>query len=318
VTKLVVRTDGILTVEPEDIAVLETAGFDYREATCTTEDEVIAAAQGAAGLLVLAEPITARVMDALPQLEVIARFGVGVDTLDIPAATERGIRIVNVPDANTPEVAAHATALILALLRRLPQLNAAVQSGKWGYRFGGEGMRRLSGLSAGLLGFGRIGRLVAENCRSLGLSVLVHDPFVPAERIAEAGFEPVSREELLARSDVVSLHVPMSAENRHLIDADAIAGMKEGAVLVNVSRGGLIDESALAEAVRSGRLSGAGIDTVETEPLPAESPLRGQPAIIITPHAAHYSAESFRETIHRAFQDVARVLTGEPPRDPVN
>ena len=317
-SKLVVRTDGILQIEQEDVDVLTAAGLEYREATCTSEDDVIAAAQGAAGLLVLAEPITARVLDALPDLEVVARFGVGLDTIDIPAATARGVRIVNVPDANTTEVAAHAMALILTLVRRVPQLNGAVQEGKWGFRNGGEGMHRISEMTAGILGFGRIGRLVAESCRQLGFTVVVHDPFIKDDVVEAAGFRPVPLQELIASSDVLSLHVPMSEENRDIIGREAIASMKDGAIIVNVSRGGLIDETALAAAVESGHLAGAGIDTVATEPLPADSPLRGNPSILITPHAAHYSAESLRETVHRAYADVARVLSGQPPQNPVN
>jgi D-3-phosphoglycerate dehydrogenase len=317
-SKVVVRTDGILPIEAEDVAALTAAGLEYREATCKTEDDVIAAARGASGLLVLAEPITARVLDALPQLEVVGRFGVGLDTIDIPAATERGVRIVYVPDANTTEVAAHAFALVMALVRRLPQLNSGVQSGQWGYRHGGEGTRRISELTAGILGFGRIGRLVADNCRQVGFRVVVHDPFIDDAALRAAGYEPVSLDELITGSDVVSVHVPLAAETRDIVSAERISRMKEGAILVNVSRGGLVDESALAAAVASGRLAGAGIDTVETEPLPADSPLRGQPNILITPHAAHYSEEAFRETVHRAFLDVARVLSGVPPQNPVN
>lgn len=317
-SKLVVRTDGILRVEAEDVDILRSAGFGYREATCTTEDDVIAAAQGAAGLLVLAEPITARVFDALPDLEVVARFGVGVDTLDIPAATQRGVKVVNVPDANTTEVAAHALALLLALVRRIPQLDAGVRSGRWGFRFGGEGTRRISELTAGILGFGRIGRMVAESCRQLGFTVIVHDPFVTPDQIAEAGHSPVGFQELVRRSDVLSLHLPITSETHHVIGARELAAMPSGAIIVNVSRGGLIDERALAESLDNGHLAGAGIDTVEIEPLPADSLLRGRSNVLVTPHAAHYSAESFRETVHRAYADVARVLSGERPMNPVN
>jgi D-3-phosphoglycerate dehydrogenase / 2-oxoglutarate reductase len=317
-SRLVVRTDGILPIEAEDIAALTAAGLEYREATCTTEDEVIAAGQGAAGLLVLAEPITARVLDALPTVKVVGRFGVGLDTIDVPAATERGVTVVYVPDANTTEVASHALALILALARRVPQLNSSVQAGRWSFRDGGEGTRRISEMTAGILGFGRIGRLVADSCRQLGFTVLVHDPFVDDARITAGGYRPVTLDELVESSDVVSVHVPLSPETRDILNAERISRMRNGAIVVNVSRGGLIDEKALAEAVASGRLAGAGIDTVATEPLPADSPLRGNPNILLTPHAAHYSEEAFRETVHRAFVDVARVLSGEQPLNPVN
>lgn len=317
-SKLVVRTDGILSIEPEDVELLSKAGIDYREATCKTEDEVIAAASGAAGILVLAEPVTARVLDALPDLEVIGRFGVGLDTLDVPAATARGVKIIYVPDANTTEVAAHAVALILALVRRIPQLNAGVQGGGWGFKNGGLGTRRISELTLGILGFGRIGTLVADSCRQLGFRVVVYDPFVSEDRISSSGYEAVGFEKLIAESDVLSLHIPRVPETENMIGADVLGAMKEGAIIVNVSRGGLIDEDALASAIDSGRISGAGLDTVTMEPLPADSPLRGRPNVLITPHAAHYSVEAFRETVHRAYADVARVLVGDAPLNPAN
>ena len=317
-SKLVVRTDGILAIDPSDVAILTDRGLRFREATCKTEDDVIREAQGASGLLVLAEPITARVLDALPELEVVARFGVGLDTIDIPAATERGVRVVNVPDANSPEVAAHAIAFIMSLVRRLPQHDQVVQSGRWGFALGGAGTRRLTATTVGIVGFGRIGQRVAEGCRHLGFQVVVHDPFVSAERIEEAGFEASTFDGLIARSDVLSLHVPLTEENRHLVDAAVLAAMPRGSIVVNVSRGGLIDELALAEAVESGHVTGAGLDTFANEPLALDSPLRGRAGVLLSPHAAHYSEEALRETIERAFLDVARVLLGEPPRDPVN
>lgn len=315
---LAVRTDGILSVEPDDVELLRQAHIEYREATCRTEDDVIAAAQGAAALLVLAEPITAAVMDALPDLQVIARFGVGVDTVDIDAASERGIRVVNVPDANTSEVATHALALILTLVRRIAQHNVTVQAGNWGFAVAGVGTRRITELVVGIVGYGRTGKIVADNCRHLGFRVLVHDPICDDEVIRAAGLEPVDLDDLVREADVLSLHIPATEETRHILNAERIAQMKSGAIVVNVSRGGLVDEQALAAAVESGRLAGAGLDTMESEPLPADSPLRGNANILLTPHAAHYSAESYRDTVHRAYADVVRVLTGQPPRDPVN
>ncbi|MTD54969.1 C-terminal binding protein [Amycolatopsis pithecellobii] len=315
---LVIRTDGLLAVEPADVAVLEKAGLRYREVTCLTEESLIENCADAAGLLVLREPITERVLAALPHCRVVARFGVGVDTVDVPAATRRGVRVVNVPDANAPEVAAHAFAMIMALVRRLPQFDRAVRAGEWDYLARGRGMRRLDQLVLGIAGFGRTGRRVAECARALGMSVIVHDPFVAGEVITESGFPAVGFTELARTADVLSLHVPLTAETENLVSAEVIAGMKPGAIVVNVARGRLVDEEALAAALAEGHLSGAGLDVLAEEPASPGSKLLALDNVILTPHAGHYSAESYRETVHRAFADVARVLLGEPPRNPVN
>lgn len=315
-TALVVRTDDILDVRDEDVRILRDGGLDYAVRPCLTEEDVIRNASGAAGLLVLKEPITAAVLDANPTVKVVARFGVGVDTVDLDAASERGVRVVNVPDANSPEVAAHAIAMIMSLTRRLPQLDASLRRGEWDYLGPGAGMRRLTELRLGVLGFGRIGRLVAGHARALGFAVQVHDPYLGAEAVAP--YDLVSLERLVATSDVVSVHVPLSASTAKIIGARQIAAMKPDAILVNVSRGGLIDEDALAEALVSGHLAGAGLDAFASEPPDPRSPLLSAPGLIATPHAGHYSEQSYRETIQRAIRDVIRVIAGEEPLDPVN
>jgi D-3-phosphoglycerate dehydrogenase len=317
-SKLIIRTDNVLSVEREDIELLTSRGFEYAQIPCATEDELIDAAGDASGLLVLAEPITAKVIGALPKLEVVGRFGVGLDSVDVPAATEAGVRVVNVPDANTGEVAHHAMAMILSLVRRLPQLDASVKSGRWTFRDAGPAVRRVSELQVGVLGLGRIGRLVANHCKSLGFRVAAYDPHVTTEAIVQQSFDSWTFDQIVTEADIISVHIPLEPETRNLISADVIRGMKANAILVNVSRGGLIDEAALAAAIKSGALSGIGLDTVATEPLPADSPLRGLPSVIVTPHAAHYSEQAFRETVHRAFADVARVVGGEEPLNPVN
>lgn len=313
---LIVRTDDILTLSPEDIGIVEDAGMTYAQRPSATEAEVIRNAAGAQGLLVLAEPITEAVMDALPDLKVIARFGVGLDTVDVPAATARGIRVVYVPDANTTEVASHAFALIMALVRRLPHLDTAVRDGVWSYREGGDGVRRIDGLRLGVVGFGRTGRLVARYGKALGFQVVAADPF--ATTTGDDAVPLLPLDEVLTTSDVVSLHVPLSAGTRNLVNAEVVARMRPHAIIVNTSRGGLVDEAAVAEAVREGRLAGAGFDAVSREPIPADSPLLGVPGIIITPHAAHYSVQSYQETIQRAIRDAVRVIAGDEPHDPAN
>ncbi|MEO3860215.1 C-terminal binding protein [Acrocarpospora sp. B8E8] len=316
--ELVIRTDGLLTVEPEDVQVLLDADLRYREVTCLTEEELIEHCGAAHGLLVLREPITERVLAALPNCKVVARFGVGVDTVDLDAATRRGVRVVNVPDANAPEVAAHAIAMIMALVRRLPHFDHAVRSGVWSYLQSGRGMRRLDRLVLGIVGFGRTGRRVADSARALGFSVIVHDPYAAPGALARAGHAAVSFDELTTTADVISLHLPLTPETENLVSADVIEQMKTGSILVNVSRGKLVDESALSAALASGHLSGAGLDTLAAEPVRPDSPLLALDNVILTPHAGHYSTESYRETVHRAFADVARVLRGEMPRNPLN
>jgi D-3-phosphoglycerate dehydrogenase / 2-oxoglutarate reductase len=238
--------------------------------------------------------------------------------VDVPAASERGIRVTNVPDANASEVASHALAMIMSLARRLPHFTAAIRNGTWSYLETGRGMRRFDQLQLGLVGFGRTGRRVAAAAAAVGFQVRAYDPLVPADAIAAAGATPAGLEEIITGSDIVSLHLPLNAETRNVIDANAIARMRDGAILVNVSRGGLVDETALAESLVAGHLSGAGLDAFESEPLPPDSPLLAIPSVLVSPHAGHYSQDSYRETIRKAFLDVARVLRGEEPVYPVN
>ncbi len=309
---LIVKTDGLLPTGPEQLAFFDGLDARFEDRTCLTEDALIAQCGVADALLVLREPITARVLAALPRLRVIARFGIGLDTIDLPAAAAAGVTVTNVPDANVHEVASHTLAMILALVRRLPQFDAAVRAGRWNLFEVGAGMVRVDRQTLGLVGFGRIGRLVASAARAIGFRVIAHDPALAAGT-REEGVELVDFATLIDGADIVSLHVPLTAANHHLIGEDAIARMRPGALLINSSRGGLVDEAALAAALASGRLGGAGLDVFVHEPLEGDSPLRAAPNLILTPHAAHFSRQSTRETLDKAFADVARVLRGEPP-----
>jgi D-3-phosphoglycerate dehydrogenase len=318
VTRVVKTDGGFLPLEDEDRALFAGLGARLDELDCPTEEALLEHCADASGLLVLREPITARVLDGLPVCRVVTRFGVGVETVDVLAARERGVQVTNVPDANYEEVAAHALAMILALCRRLFPFDRAARAGTWRAAQVGAGIRRLDRLQLGIVGLGRNGGRLATMASGLGLSTIVaHDPLKSDAEIGSSGARAVSLNELLASSDVVSLHTPLTPETRHMIDARAIATMKEGAILVNVSRGGLIDEAALSRALETGRLGGAGLDAFETEPLPTTSTLVGLENVILTPHAAHYSQESLRETVRKACEDTARVLRGEPPRYPV-
>lgn len=315
----VFKTDGGI-MQVEDAYLEAFAGLDvkYEEVDARTEEAIVELCSDAAALLVVREPITAWVLERLPECRVVTRFGVGLDTVDVEAATAHGVRVTNVPDANIQEVAAHTLAMALSLVRRLPQFDAVVRAGSWGFAEPGRGIRRISSLSLGLVGLGRIGRLVASGACSLGFNVLATDPIASDEEAEACGARLVDLDELLTTSDVVSLHVPLTQGTRRLIDEAALGQMKQGAILVNTSRGGLVDESALASALESGRLSGAGVDAFESEPPDPANPLLKVEHAVFSPHAAHYSHEAHRETTSKAFADAGRVLRGEEPLYPVN
>ena len=266
----------------------------------------------------LAEDISRPVIERLERCRSIVRFGIGYDTIDVVAATQHGVQVSNVPDANYREVAVHAFAMALSLCRRLPMWDRAMKADGWAPMAAGGDVRRPDDQVFGLLGVGRIGGRVATMARAAGYRVQAHDPYTTPQRAADLGVELVDLDRALTGSDVLSLHVPLTDETRRLLDGPAIARMRPGSVLVNVSRGGLVDEAALADALRSGHLAGAGIDVFEHEPLEEGNPLRDCPTAILSPHAAHLSRESFAETRRKTFEESARVLRGEAPRSAVN
>ncbi|MES0029089.1 C-terminal binding protein [Mesorhizobium sp. M0040] len=314
----IIKTDGVLSVEEEQLRYLDGLSAEFVEKTLLTEDALIEHCRDADALMVLREPITARVLAELKRLKVIGRFGVGLDSIDVEAASRAGVQVTYVPDANLVEVSTHAMALILALTRRLKQFDSAVRAGRWAAMTDGAGITRPDRQILGLIGFGQIGRLTAERARVFGYHIIAYDPHMPAERIAAGGAEPVGFDELLARADIVSLHVPATPETRNIMSAQALSRMKEGAILINVARGGLVDEVALADAIRRGHLAGAGIDTFEREPPSPDNPLLALDTVLVSPHAAHYSTQSYAEVRNKVFADVASVLRGGKPVYPVN
>jgi D-3-phosphoglycerate dehydrogenase len=310
----VVKTDGgFVELTAEERAPLEALPAELVERACATEDEVIAAAAHADAVLTLDEPFPASVIARLERCRVISRFGIGVDRVDVEAAVARGIVVANVPDYCIDEVSDHALGLLLALARRLPALDAAVRAGIWDTPSVAAGVRRLRGQTLGLVGFGRLGRRMAEKAQALGLVVLAHDPGVEPAAVRAAGAEPVALEDLLARSDWISLHAPLTPATRHLLDAERLARVKRGAFLINTARGGLVDQTALVEALRDGRLAGAGLDVLEREPPAADDPLLALENVVVTSHAAFFSRESGAEARRAAVENVVRVLTGREP-----
>ncbi|WP_345763409.1 C-terminal binding protein [Diaminobutyricibacter sp. McL0608] len=290
---------------------LVAAGLHVNRAEETSESSIIEAGEGASGLIVQWAPITARIMDALPDLRVISRLGIGVDMIDIPAATARGIAVANTPSYCIEEVASHSIAMLMTLARGIAGYDRAVRDGSWKATNAAPMAVRPSRTTVGIVGYGRIGSLVAKGCAALGFAVIVADPYVPSERIIADGFRYVTREEAIASADLLSLHVPLTDETYHLLNAGSLERMKLGAAIVNTCRGALIDEIALASAVESGHLSGAALDVFGAEPLSSTSRLREVQGILLSPHAAWYSPESLVDLPLHAAANVIRFLAGE-------
>lgn len=270
----------------------ETAGVEVVNVAGKPREALERALETAHALIVRSETrVTADLMARAPWLRVIARAGTGVDTIDVHAATRRGVAVMNAPGANTVSAAEHAMGLLLGLARHIPWAADAMRRGEWDRkRFEGTELR---GKTMGVVGLGRIGGHVARLARAFGMTVVGHDPFVPGERAAELGVARLlPLDQLLGAADVVTLHLALTEQTRHLINAERLRLMKPTALLINTARGELVDEAALAEAVKAKRIGGAAIDVFGVEPLPADSPLRGLDRVILTPHLAASTAEA--------------------------
>ncbi|UPT72412.1 MAG: NAD(P)-binding domain-containing protein [Elusimicrobiota bacterium] len=270
-------------IDPEGLAPLRAhAGIELVYQVAPKPEELEKLLKGVGAWLVRSETkITADWVTKAPDLRLIGRAGVGVDNIDLPAATRRGIAVVNAPAANTLAAAEHAVALMLALARHIPKADASTQAGKWerGKFMGVE----LHGKTLGVVGLGRIGREVAKRAASFGMKLVGFDPFVTDAQAREIGIEPMSFLDVLAKSDFVTLHVPGGEKTNGMVNAAALAKAKKGVRIINCARGELIDDAALAEALKSGQVGGAALDVFHAEPLPADSPLRGLPNTILTP-----------------------------------
>lgn len=296
--------------------VLSAIGAELRMASDPGPEAVLEVASGADALLVTYAKITGDMIRQMKKCRIISRFGIGVDNVDLDAATQAGIVVTKVPDYCIDEVSDHAMALLLAAVRKIPMATEQVHSGTWKMP-NVVPIHRLRGSVLGLVGFGRIPQLVAPKAKAFGLRVVAYDPFIPKEVFAKAGVEQVEFPQLLKISDYVSIHSPLTPETKGLFNADAFRRMKKGAYVVNTARGPIVDEAALAAALDSGHLAGAALDVMTTEP-PVSSPLVGNRKAILTPHTSFYSEESLVELQTKASQEVADVLTGKPPRNPVN
>ena len=307
----VVATGAEYTSLDIEAEVLGAAGHELVIASCRTPQQVIEAAASADAVLVQYAPITAEVFDALPRLRLVSRYGVGVDVVDTQAAREHGVWVCNVPDYGTSEVALHAAAMLLALLRNLAGHDREVRAGRWDYHLGGV-LRRPGSLTLGVVGLGRIGRMTAERAGPWFGEVVGSDPYLPDD--AWPGeLERLELPELFARSSAVTLHLPLSDATEGLVGADLLGRMPPGSYLVNTARGGLVDLDAVLAALDAGQLAGIAFDVLPTEPPPADHPLLSHPRALVTPHVAWYSAEAEQELRRKAAQNIVDwARTGRP------
>jgi D-3-phosphoglycerate dehydrogenase len=267
--------------------------------------------------LVSFAPVTAADLDRLPSLRIVATPSVGFDHVDVEAATRRGVWVCNVPDYCVDEMADHALALLLALVRGVVELDRSVREGAWDHEAAGP-LQRVSDVRLGVIGFGRIGRALANRAKVLGMTVSAHDPLLTPEEIAAAGARPATLGELLRSSTAVSIHAPLTPETRGLLGRNELALLPEGAVVVNVSRGPLVDTDALLEALASGRLGGVALDVLEVEPPTPEATAPQAPRLVVNPHAGWYSEHAEEAVFRRAAEAVLDVLAGRRPADAVN
>lgn len=285
-------------------------------------EAIMEVAGDADGLLVNTGLVPRKVVDVLDKCQIIVRFGVGVDAVDVEAATQRGILVCNVPDYCMDEVSDHAMALLLACARNIVIQDRLVHKGVWNAYAPPNPVHTLRGASLGLAGFGKIPRQMVAKAQSFGLNVLAYDPYIPAKAMEEMGVRSVSMEELLAESDYISVHVPLMPDTHHLFDEKAFRAMKPNAYLINTSRGGLVDTEALVKAIEKGWIAGAGLDVLEVEHgtagLSVDDPLLALDSLIISPHMAYYSEESLEELRRKGASRVAQVLEGYWPDSLVN
>lgn len=313
---VVVAYRGMAETDPEFL-LLQEAGCEIVTHGSFRSDAAARDLARCRGLIVGLQIIDDAQLSRMPDCRVVSRLGVGYDNIDLDAATARGVQVTYVPDYGMHEVSTHAITLLLAMARNLESLLAASARGQWDYRAMGT-MERIQDQTLGVMGFGRIGRLTALKGQGLGMRVVVHDPVIARASIEAEGFEAVDMDSLFRQSDYISLHVPSSPATRHLIDAAAMAKMKDSVRLINTARGPLIDEEALYRALEAGSVDQAALDVFAEEPPPAAHPLLHHPRVIVTPHAAWYSEAAKVDMRVRCAQDVVHVLAGRKPIYPLN
>jgi D-3-phosphoglycerate dehydrogenase / 2-oxoglutarate reductase len=315
--RVVVVTDHPWPSVEAEVEALARVGAEPLFAPTGAEEELVELVRDAEAILTCFALVTPRVVRAGRRLQVIGRYGVGVDNIAVAEATALGIPVTNVPSYCEHEVAEHALALMLALARRVLVFDRGVRAGDWSLGRG-QPIHRIAGSTLGIVGFGHIGRTLAGKAKGLGMRVVVHHPRLPGAQLRAAGVDAVSLDELAAEADFVSLHVPLSEETRHIVDSSFLRAMKRTAFLVNTARGAVVDRNALVEALRRGWIAGAALDVFEPERLAPDDPLLAAPNLIATPHVAYYSEESLVDLGRLAAENVAAVLDGRRPAALVN
>ena len=313
---------------PDYGEILKQAGAEHVKKGCASEDDLIGFARDADAVICLGtiQPFTKRVLEQLAKCRFIMSLGIGYEMVDVPAATELGIMVANVPDYCLEEVSDHTMSMILAFSRQIVRLNEAVKDGKWTVAFGmteirsdiWPSMSRLQGQTLGLIGFGRIARTVTPKAQSFGLKVISYDPYIPPTIFQEMGVEQVELDRLLSESDFISVHTPLTDATHNLLGLEQFKKMKPTAYLINTARGAVIDEKALYTALTQGYLAGAGLDVNEPEPISFDNQLLQLKNVILTAHSAQNSATAMMEMFARPPQEVLRVLRGEWPLGLVN
>ena len=296
--------------------VFADAGMSVELKQAITEDEVIAQCKDAEIFIVQYARITEKVMADCPRLKYVVRYGVGVDTIDIPAATRHGIQVGNVPDYGMNEVADHAIALAMSMIRKTIEMNAFTKNQKWDYTKAIP-IHRFSEMTVGVIGLGRIGRNFAQKMHALGFKVIGTDPYFKATPETDAYVKPVSMEDVITQSDVISLHCPADG-NMNLFCAETFKKMKNTAILINVARGGIINEEDLDQALTDGEIGGAALDCMLGEPVSKDSPLFRHENLVVTPHMAWYSQEAAQELKRKVAEESVRFARGEAIHYPIN
>ena len=315
----IVITDHRFPDVAQERRAVESAGGTLIDAQTTDEQELCTVCKDADGVLTARAAITRRVIESMERCRIIVRYGIGVDTVDIPAASARGIMVANVPDYCIDEVSDHALTLLLMLSRQMIPSISMARGERWSVA-NMPALHRLRGRICGLIGCGKIGSLLAGKVKQLGMRVLIHDPYLSESRCREMGAELVSFDALLAQSDFLSLHAPLNDETHYLFGAAAFAKMKSTAYIINTSRGSLIDEAALLAALDAGKIAGAGLDVLESETAvtPVRTALVNHPKIIVTAHTAWLSVEARATLQLRAIEQSLACLRGEKPYGLIN
>lgn len=309
-------TDATFPTLNDERAIAARYGAQLEEASCKSEADVVAAASGTHVLIVQFAKVTRAAIEKLAPGAAIVRYGIGLDNIDLEAARDRGIKVAYVPDYATGEVADHTAALILTALRKILPLDRSVRAGKWDAVGVARPVPSFSESIVGFLGFGRIGREVFARLKPFGFSAIVADPYADPAALAVASATAVDLETLFSKSDVITLHAPLSPATHRIVNAQRLARMKSTAFIVNTARGGLIDADELEAAISKGLIAGAALDVFEEEPLPPSSGLRRLANIILTPHAAWYSTKAIERLQALAADEIDRHLSGKPPRCP--